>query len=149
MPRRNSDKALPNVKIPLIVTADYATIDPITGKLHVLGVFRDIYSNSFPTQHPRMCLALIIEGELADSVNPHDLAVTLADEDGVEVFSMKGAFEMPKTASGIAPHCNVLLEFNDLQFEKPGQYCFYATVNTDEIQEATVIQVVKRDIGNG
>ena len=96
-----------------------------------------------------MCLALIIEGELADSSNPHDLAVTLADDDGVEVFTMKGAFEMPKTASGIAPHCNVLLEFNDLPFEKPGQYCFYVTVNTDEIQDSAVIQVVKRDIGNG
>lgn len=96
-----------------------------------------------------MCLALIIEGELADSNNPHDLAVTLADEDGVEVFSLKGAFEMPKSDSGIAPHCNVLLEFNDLQFERPGQYCFYVTVNTDEIHESTVIQVVNHERGNG
>ncbi len=137
------------MKIPLMVTADYATIDPITGKLHILGVFRNINANSFPTQHPRMCLALIIEGEFADSNNPRELTVTLADEDGIEIFTMKGAFEMPKSASGIAPHCNVLLEFNDLQFEKPGQYCFYVSVNTDELEESTVIQVVKRVIGNG
>jgi len=132
-----------------MVTADYATIDPITGKLHILGVFRSINANAFPTQHPRMCLALIIEGEFADSRNPHELAVTLADEDRVEVFSMKGAFEMPKSASGIAPHCNVLLEFNDLQFEKPGQYGFYVAVNHDEIEGSTVIQVVQRELGNG
>ena len=131
-----------------MVTADYATIDPITGKLHILGVFRNITANSFPTQHPRMCLALIIEGEFADSKNPHELVVTLADEDGIEVFSMKGAFEMPKDASGIAPHCNVLLEFNDLQFEKPGQYRFYVTVNNDEIEGSSAIQVVQRDSGN-
>ena len=37
-----------NVKIPLMVTADYATIDPITGKLHILGVFRAIYTSTFP-----------------------------------------------------------------------------------------------------
>lgn len=131
-----------------MVTADYATIDPITGKLHILGVFRNIYTDAFPTKHPRMCLALIIEGEFADSNNPHELTVTLTDEDGVEVFAMKGAFEMPKSASEISPHCNVLLEFNDLQFGKPGQYCFYVTVNTDEIEESTVIQVVQRDVGN-
>ena len=136
------------MKIPLMVTADYATIDPITGKLHILGVFRNINANGFPTQHPRMCLALIIEGEFADSNNPHELVVTLADEDGIEVFSMKGAFEMPKSESGIAPHCNVLLEFNDLKFEKPGQYCFYVTVNSDEIEGSSAIQVVQRDVGN-
>ncbi|MDE2855286.1 MAG: hypothetical protein OXN88_14025 [Chloroflexota bacterium] len=136
------------MKIPLMVTADYATVDPITGKLHILGVFRNIYANGFPTKHPRMCLALIIEGELADSKNPHDLTVTMADEDGVELFSMKGAFDMPKSASGIAPHCNVLMEFNDLKFEKAGQYRFYVTVNTNEIEDSTVIQVVQNDIGN-
>ncbi|MDE2950972.1 MAG: hypothetical protein OXT68_09400 [Chloroflexota bacterium] len=136
------------MKIPLIVTADYATVDPITGKLHILGVFRNINANSFPTKHPRMCLALIIEGELADSSNPHELTVTLTDEDGIEVFSMRGAFEMPMGAIGISPHCNILLEFNDLQFEQPGQYCFYVTVNADEIEESTVIQVVQRDRGN-
>lgn len=132
-----------------MVTADYATVDPITGKLHILGVFRNINATGFPTQHPRMCLALIIEGELADSNNPHELSVSLADEDGNEVFSMQGAFEMPKSASGIPPHCNVLLEFNDLQFEQPGQYCFYVTVNTDEIEGSAVIQVVQRAHGNG
>jgi len=95
-----------------------------------------------------MCLALIIEGELADSSNPHELTVTLTDEDGIEVFSMRGAFEMPMGAIGISPHCNILLEFNDLQFEQPGQYCFYVTVNDDEIEESTVIQVVQRDRGN-
>lgn len=137
------------MKIPLIVTADYATIDPITGKLHILGVFRNINASSFPTQHPRMCLALIIEGEFADSNNPHELVVTLADEDGTEVFAMKGALEMPKSASGIAPHCNVLLEFNDLKFERPGQYCFYVTLNGDEIEDSAAIQVVQTARGDG
>ncbi len=56
---------------------------------------------------------------------------------------------MPKSASGIAPHCNVLLELNDLQFEKPGQYCFYVNVNNDEIEDSAVVQVVQRERGNG
>ena len=132
-----------------MVTADYATIDPITGKLHILGVFRNINASSFPTQHPRMCLALIIEGEFADSANPHELVVTLADEDGIEVFSIRGAFEMPENTYGISPHCNVLLEFNDLKFEKPGQYCFYVTVNGDEIEDFAAIQVVETEHGGG
>ena len=137
------------MKIPMMITADYATVDPITGKLHILGVFHTIRANEFPCRHPRMCLALRIEGEIADSINPHDLSVTLADEDGNEVFSIQGAFEMPKSTSGIPPHCNVLLEFNDLQFEKPGEFCFYVTVNADETTGSSVIQVVQRELGNG
>lgn len=132
----------------MMISADYATVDPITGKVHILGVFRAIYANEFPCQHNRMCLALIIEGEIADSNNPHELCVTLVDEDGIEIFSIEGAFEIPKSEPGIPPHCNVLLEFNDLRFEKPGQYCFHATINRDEAHGDTIIQVVRRVLGN-
>ena len=136
------------MKIALIVTADYATIDPITGKLHILGVFRVIYASSFPCQHKRMCLALAIEGEIADSRNPHDLLVTLADEDGTQVFSMKGSFEIPLGEGGIRPQCNLLVEINDLRFERSGEYCFYVTINGDELEENTAIEVVQREVGS-
>ena len=137
------------VKIPMMITADYATVDHSNGKLHVLGVFREIYANAFPFRHSRMCLALIIEGEFAESNETHRLSVTLADEDGNEVFSMQGAFEMPVRVGGLLPHCNLLLEFNDLPFENPGEYCFYVTINADEVVGATAIRVVHRELGKG
>ncbi len=130
------------MRIPMMITADCATVDHSNGKIHVLGIFRNIYTDAFPFQHSRMCLAMIIEGEISDSENPHDLSVTLADEDGKEVFSIRGAFEMPKSVGGIAPHCNLLLELNDLPFEKPGEYCFYAAINGDELDDTVAIQVV-------
>ncbi|MCY3865338.1 MAG: hypothetical protein OXG68_07840 [Chloroflexi bacterium] len=132
------------MRIPMMITADYATVDQSNGKIHVLGIFRNIYADTFPFQHSRMCLALIIEEEISDSDNPHDVTVTLADEDGKEVFSLKGAFEMPESRGGIAPHCNLLLELNDLPFEKPGEYCFYIAINGDELDDSVAIQVVHR-----
>lgn len=131
----------------MMITADYATVDHSTGKFHVLGAFRTIQAKEFPFQHKRMCLALILEGEIADSRNPHDLTVTLTDEDGNPIFSMRGAFELPESLHGIPPHCNLLFEFNDLPFENPGEYCFYVTVNDAELQDSTVIQVVKHNAG--
>lgn len=135
------------MKIPMMVTADYATVDPMTGKLHILGVFRNISAQSFPCKHPRMCLALIIEGEIADSRNPHELTVSLADEDDQDLFSMQGSFELPPHASGTPPHANVLLELNDLSFGQPGEYCFYVRVNDHEdkgpeVEGSTAIQVL-------
>lgn len=135
------------MKIPVMVTADYATVDPMTGKLHILGVFRNISARSFPCMHPRMCLALIIEGEVADSRNPHELSISLADEDGQDLFSTQGGFELPPHASGTPPHTNVLLELNDLSFDKPGEYCFYVRVNDREVEGSTAIQVIQT--GNG
>ncbi len=142
------------MKIPMLVTADYATVDPMTGKLHILGVFRNINARSFPFQHSRMCLAMIIEGEIADSRNPHELSVSLADEDGQDLFSMQGGFELPPHASGTPPHANVLLELNDLSFDKPGEYCFYVRVNDrevegPEVEGSTAIQVVQSGNGSG
>ena len=136
------------MKIPMMVTADYATIDPMTGKLHILGVFRNINARSFPCQHPRMCLALIIEGEIADSRNPHEMSVSLTDEDGQEIVALRGSFEMPTGVAGIPPHANVLLELNDLVFEEPGSYCFYVTVNDGEVEESAAIQIVPSGNGN-
>ena len=95
-----------------------------------------------------MCLALTIEGELADSKNPHELMLTLTDEDGTHVFSMQGSFEMPGGVGGIRPQCNLLVEFNDLRFERSGEYCFYVTINGDEFEENTAIQVVQREVGS-
>ncbi|MCY4145752.1 MAG: hypothetical protein OXE95_04745 [Chloroflexi bacterium] len=140
------------MKIPMMVTADYATVDPLTGKLHILGVFRSISAQSFPCKHSRMCLALIIEGEIADSRNPHELSVSLAGEDGQELLSMQGGFELPPHTGGVPPQTNVLLELNDLSFDQPGEYCFYARVNDHEVEDpelegSTAIQVVQT--GNG
>ncbi len=132
-----------------MVTADYATIDPITGKLHILGVFRNISASVFPCQHSRMCLALTIEGDITDSAKSHELSVKLADEDGKEVFAIQGGFELPKDSSGMPPYCNVLIELNDLRFEEPGEYCFYVSVDSDKLEENTAIQVVLRENGSG
>jgi len=130
----------------MMVTADYAAVEPATGKIHILGVFRQIHAQKFPARHRRMCLVVKIEGEISDSRNPHKLSVTLTDEDGAEMITIEGGFEMPGSSPGIPPEYNALLEFNELVFQKSGEYRFYVRVNDDEVEEATVIQVIQREV---
>ena len=129
----------------MMATADSATVDAATGKVHILGIFRNIYAQSFPFVHKRMCLVITIEGEITDSANPHAVAIALADEDGNEVLAVRGPVEMPTGEGGIAPYCNLLFEMNDLSFEQPGEYCFYVTVNERELESSTAIRVVQVD----
>lgn len=137
-------KAEAIVKILMMVAADHATVEPQTGKLNVLGIFNRISALKFPAVQQRMCLVVKIEGEIADSRNPHTLSVALTDEDGIEMVIIEGGFEMPGNPPGIPPEHISLLEFNEIIFQKPGEYRLYVRVNDGETEESMVLQVVKR-----
>ena len=91
------------MKILMMVTADYASIEPQTGKLNIIGVFNQINAQEFPTSHRRMYLVIKIGGEIFDNPNPHKLSVALADEDGIEIVAIEGEFEMLSSSPGILP----------------------------------------------
>lgn len=133
------------MKILMMVAADYATVEPQTGKLNVLGIFNRISALKFPAIQRRMCLVVKIEGEISDSRNPHTLSVALTDEDGTEMVIIEGEFEMPGSMPGIPPEHIALLEFNEIIFQEPGEYRLYVRVNDGEIEESMVLQVVKRE----
>ena len=135
------------MKILMMVTSDYAAVEPQTGKLNIIGVFNQINAQEFPTSHRRMYLVVKIGGEISDSRNPHKLSVALTDEDGVEMIAIEGGFEMPNSPPGIPPECNMVLELNALVFQKPGEYRFYARVNDGEAEESVVMQVIQRQPG--
>jgi len=133
------------VKIVMMVTADYAAVEPQTGKLNVLGVFTRITAEEFPTTHHRMYLAVKFEGEILDGSRPHQLSVTLASEDGVNLFALEGEFRMPESPPGIPPQCGLVVELNQLKFENPGDYRFYVRVNDGDLDESSVLQLVQSD----
>lgn len=134
-----------SVKAIMMVAADYAAVEPQTGKLNIIGVFTRITAKEFPTTHHRMYLAVKFEGEIADGSRPHQLSVALASEDGVDVFAIEGEFRMPASPPGIPPQCGLVIELNQLQFEHPGDYRFYVRVNEGELDESSVLQLVQSE----
>ena len=127
----------------MMLTADYAAVEPATGKFNILGVFDRIVAKQFPTRHSRMCLVVKIEGEMHDKRKEHRVSVTFTDEDGKELAAVNGTVKMSASSPGIPPDCNVVMEFNEVVFEAPGEYRFYLQVNGGEIDASTVIQVVQ------
>ena len=129
----------------MMVAADYAAVEPQTGKLNVIGVFTRIIAQEFPTTHHRMYLAVKFEGEIIDGSRPRQLSVTLASEDGEDIFALEGEFRMLESPPGIPPQCGLVVELNQLRFERPGDYRFYVRVNDGELDESSVLQLVQSD----
>ena len=88
-----------------------------------------------------MYLALKFEGDWSSHAKRHRLLVTLADEDGNDVFGIHGEFEMPAGIPGIMPECGIVFEFNQLQFPKPGDYRYYLQVDNEVLESSTLMRV--------
>ena len=133
------------VKILTVVTADYASVEPQSNKLNLIGVFGNIGVTEFPATHRRMYLAVVIAGEPNDSPNPHRLAVTISDSEDLVLARFEGSFEMPQISNAITPVRNMLVELNDLEFRYPGQYSFAATLNDGEASGLASVHVYRNE----
>ena len=132
------------MKIVMMVTADYAAVEPLTNKLNVLGIFRNIGANSFPAIHPRMYLVIVVAGEMSEKPNPHLMSINMLDEDGKPIAAFEAAFELPAGVLGIPPQHNAIIELNGVVFNNAGDFVFEVSIDGGEAVASTVIQVAKR-----
>lgn len=137
------EKAIKTMKVLMLIVADHASVEPSTGKLNILGAFRQIQAAAFPTQHPAMSVVTKIGGEYNDKPNPHTLSISLTDEDGHELLNISGPFDMPRADPGIQPEFNTVIELRGIVFPHPNTYSFVVRIDDeDELTEQTAIQVV-------
>jgi len=127
------------MKIKIFTTADYANVDPGTGKLNILGAFNRIAASQFPTKHPRMVLALRLGANSPlEDAQPHDVKVVLTDEDGLELFQINTTVQLPVDTTGTRQDANWTIEFNALEFPHPGVYEFSVMEDGEQIGETTI-----------
>jgi len=126
------------MKLLMLITADHASIEQPTGKLNILGAFRNILAANFPAKHRAMSVVIKIGGELGDNQEEHTLGIGIADEDGNNLFQVEGPFSLPHVPAGIQPEHNVVLELRDFVFPHPGIYQINVSVD-NEWKESTDI----------
>ena len=132
----------------MLVTADFASVEPATGKLNILGEFRSISSVNFPARHRRMAVVVKLGGELTDNQDQYILRVALADEDGNELICVEGSFKLPHAPAGIRPEYNIILELQDIVFPKPGAYRIYITVGDGVVKGSKDLVLAQRQPPN-
>jgi hypothetical protein len=125
------------MKLLLFLAADCANITR-EGKLNVMGVFNDIFSQNFPARHSSMHLVAKLGAELGEYGQTRDFKVDLLDEDGRPIFDLSGQFQIPVGERGRKPEVNLILELKDIVFPKAGTYEFVLLVEKDQKGELTL-----------
>lgn len=116
----------------VLLSADYANIAE-GGKLNVMGIFRNIYSSSFPARHPEMHLIVKLRPSPAEYGQTRKITIKLMDEDGKnELVNFSRAIEIPRPTMKQRFEINQILRLRDLVFPEPGTYQFSVLIDNDE-----------------
>ncbi|MCK6581189.1 MAG: hypothetical protein L6Q98_24120 [Anaerolineae bacterium] len=123
----------------MFVVADYASIEPATGKLNVLGVFTSITAASFPAVHRRMAvIARITADNPTETTDPRKFELLLTDADGTDHLKFSGMIALPRDAQGNRLDQNVLVELNNVEFPHSGVYEFAIYVDGHRIGDTPI-----------
>ncbi len=117
----------------MLIVADHASVESNTGKLNILGAFRQITAKKFPARHGTMSIVVKLGGELGDNHEQRTLTVTLTDADGNDLISISGPFSFPHAPAGVQPEFNAVLELRNIVFPHPGSYQVNVTVDGEWI----------------
>jgi hypothetical protein len=120
------------VEAKTLLVADYANVAE-GGKPNVMGIFRDIYSPTFPVRHPEMFLVVILQASVAEKGQKRNIIIKLMNPDASQILvNYSQVFDVPDAPPGRKPEINIILRMRDLIFEKPGPYSFSVLVDNDE-----------------
>lgn len=133
------------MKIRMLVTADYATLDSGNGKVHILGIFTRISTKAFPYRHPRMVVVVrLAPDDLTETTAQRNFDLVLSDADGTELLQASHLVQIPRDPQGNRVDANVLLELNLLEFPHPGLYEFAVYIDGEKLDD-TSIELVQRN----
>jgi hypothetical protein len=118
------------MRILMMLMADYANIAE-GGKINVMGIFRSIKARSFPARHPQMSLVAKLEGELGEEGLEREISIILREDDGKEILRSTGTVNVPESKSGLRPEINLIMNYRDIVFPKPGLYQFVLMAEKD------------------
>jgi len=110
------------MEIEIFTLSDFAQDN--NSKLTVVGTFDSIHTKQFPAVHAACSLACRLRFG-AKETGSHDFKIRLINVDGKEMIQpITGNFNVGAPSNGQYSTLNLVLNFAQLQFEKPGRYSF-------------------------
>lgn len=117
------------MEIEIFTLADFAQDNH--SKLTIVGTFDSIQTSTFPAIHPACTIASRMRFA-AKEVGSHDFKLRLIDEAGTEVIKpIEGNITIGDPPNGQFASINVVINFNQLKFDKAGRYSFELYIDGD------------------
>ncbi len=100
-------------------------------KLTIVGTFDSINSKQFPTQHPACTIACRLRFSVKEA-EAHEFKLRLIDSEGKETIPpVEGNINIAPPPNDRHITINLVVNFNQLQFPKPGRYSFELYIDGD------------------
>ncbi len=117
------------MEIEIFTLADFAQDN--NSKLTIVGTFDSIQSKQFPLTHPSCSVACRLRFALKEQ-GDHDFKLRLIDANGKEIIKpIEGNINIGNVPNGQFASINIVINFNQLQFEKDGRYSFELYIDGD------------------
>ena len=117
------------MEIEIFTLADFAQDN--NSKLTIVGTFDAIHSKQFPAVHPSCSIACRLRFSNKE-VGQHDFKLRLIDSDGKELIQpVQGNIGINEPTNGQSATINIVINFNQLNFEKQGRYSFELYIDDD------------------
>ncbi len=117
------------MEIEIFTLADFAQDN--NSKMTVVGTFDSIHARQFPVQHPACTVACRLRFS-AKEVGAHEFKLRLTDANGKETIQpISGNINVGAPPNGQVSTINIIVNFNQLQFEKPGRYSLELFIDDD------------------
>lgn len=116
----------------LALLADHANRSE-NGKMNVLGMFNQVYSDSFPYQHPLMFCVVRLTAKPAEFGKMKTIEVTMLNSDGMRLGTISSSTTVPTPDPPTTKaNLELILRLQNVPFESPGDYAFAVLVDGDE-----------------
>lgn len=110
------------MEIEIFTLADFAQDN--NSKLTIVGTFDSIHAKEFPTQHPACSIACRLRFA-AKEAGAYEFKLRLIDAAGKETIEpIAGNINIGAPPNGQLSTINIVINFGQLRFEKPGRYSF-------------------------
>ena len=117
------------MEIEIFTLADFAQDN--NSELTIVGTFDSIHSKQFPAHHPACSIACRLRFA-AKEAGQHEFKLRLINSDGKEVIQpVQGNINITDPPNGQFASINLVFNYGNLQFEKPGRYSFELYINDD------------------
>lgn len=110
------------MEIEIFTLADFAQDN--NSKLTVVGTFDSIQTKQFPIVHPNCSVACRLRFSVKEK-GDHDFRLRMIDAGGKEIIKpIEGNINIGNFPNDQFASINIVVNFNQLQFEKAGRYSF-------------------------
>jgi len=117
------------MEIEIFTLADFAQDNH--SKLTIVGTFDSIQSKVFPCQHPACSIAIRLRFSEKES-GVHSFKLKLSDSKGKEIIPpIEGNINALASANNQYSAINIVVNLNQLKFEKEGRYSFELYMDGD------------------